>query len=118
MDKEFIEKMKLSLQELKTELIHNLIDENSEFKELVEDLEPKDVADIAADDIDKKTLEAIGTQTMKRLKLIDSALSRAQNGKYGICIKCGKRISQPRLEAIPYALMCIECKTREERQNR
>ncbi|MDR2028346.1 MAG: TraR/DksA family transcriptional regulator, partial [Treponema sp.] len=51
-------------------------------------------------------------------KLIDSALTRIQQGKYGLCMKCGKRIPQDRLEAIPYALMCIECKTAEERRNR
>jgi RNA polymerase-binding transcription factor DksA len=33
-------------------------------------------------------------------------------------MKCGKKIPHDRLEAIPYALMCIECKTAEERRNR
>jgi RNA polymerase-binding transcription factor DksA len=59
-----------------------------------------------------------GTQDLKRLKLIDSAITRIQQGKYGLCMKCGKRIPTDRLEAIPYALMCIECKAEEERRNR
>ncbi len=53
---------------------------------------------------------------MKRLQLIDSALARIENGKYGICMKCGKKIPRERLEAIPYALLCVECKTREEKR--
>ncbi|MBQ1197775.1 MAG: TraR/DksA C4-type zinc finger protein, partial [Spirochaetaceae bacterium] len=55
---------------------------------------------------------------LNRLKLIDSALSRIEQGKYGLCMKCGKKIPQARLEAIPYALMCIECKSADERRNR
>jgi RNA polymerase-binding protein DksA len=118
MDKNFIERMKQSLSELKSEIIDNLIASNEDFKEIVEGMDPKDLADIASDDIDRKMIEALGSQELKRLKLIDSALTRIEQGKYGLCMKCSKKIPQDRLEAIPYALMCIECKTAEERRNR
>jgi RNA polymerase-binding protein DksA len=118
MDQDFITKMDKSLTELKAEIITNLVASSEDFKEIVKGMDPKDLADIASDDIDRKMIEAIGSQELKRLKLIDSALTRIQQGKYGLCIKCGKRIPQDRLEAIPYALMCIECKTAEERRNR
>jgi RNA polymerase-binding protein DksA len=118
MDKALTRKMRNSLLKLKEEIIINLTAENDDFKSIVEDLDPKDFADIAADDIDRKTLEALGTQEIKRLRLIDSAISRIENGKYGICIKCNKKIPKERLQAIPYALMCIECKSSEERKNR
>jgi RNA polymerase-binding protein DksA len=118
MEQTFIERIDKSLTDLKTEIISNLMVNNEDFKEIVEGMDPKDLADIASDDIDRKMIEAIGSQELKRLKLIDSALTRIQQGKYGLCIKCGKRIPQDRLEAIPYALMCIECKTAEERRNR
>jgi RNA polymerase-binding protein DksA len=118
MDQEFVTRMDKSLTALKTEIVSNLIASNEDFKEIVEGMDPKDLADIASDDIDRKMIEAIGSQELKRLKLIDSALTRIQQGKYGLCVKCSKRIPQDRLEAIPYALMCIECKTAEERRNR
>ncbi|MDR2493931.1 MAG: TraR/DksA family transcriptional regulator [Spirochaetaceae bacterium] len=118
MEKTFVERMHTSLMNLKKEIVSNLIANNENFKEIVEGMDPKDLADIASDDIDRKMIEAIGSQELKRLKLIDSALTRIQQGKYGLCVKCGKRIPQDRLEAIPYALMCIECKTKEERRNR
>ncbi|MDR0554880.1 MAG: TraR/DksA family transcriptional regulator [Treponema sp.] len=118
MDQDFSERIKKSLLDLKREIISNLINSNEDFKEIVEGMDPKDLADTASDDIDRKMIEAIGAQDLKRLKLIDSALTRIQQGKYGLCMKCGKRIPQDRLEAIPYALMCIECKTIEERRNR
>jgi RNA polymerase-binding protein DksA len=118
MDKNFIERMKSSLSEIKSEIISNLMASSEDFKEIVEGMDPKDLADIASDDIDRKMIEALGSQELKRLKLIDSALTRIEQGKYGLCMKCGKRIPQDRLEAIPYALMCIECKTADERRNR
>ena len=118
MEKSFIDKMKLSLSGLKAEIISNLIASNEDFKEIVEGMEPKDLADVASDDMDRKMIEALGSQELRRLKLIDSALTRIEQGKYGLCIKCGKRIPQDRLEAIPYALMCIDCKTADERRNR
>jgi len=118
MEQDFVARMDKSLADLKAEIVHNLIVSNEDFKEIVEGMDPKDLADIASDDIDRKMIEAIGSQELKRLKLIDSALTRIQQGKYGLCMKCGKKIPQDRLEAIPYALMCIECKTAEERRNR
>ena len=117
-DQAFIEKMDKSLLTLKQDIINNLIINNEDFKEIVEGMDPKDLADIASDDIDRRMIEAIGTQDLKRLKLIDSALTRIQLGKYGICVKCSKKIPKDRLEAIPYALMCIDCKTQDERRNR
>lgn len=118
MEQDFVERMNTALTALKTEIISNLAAGNENFREIVEGMDPKDLADIASDDIDRKMIEAIGSQEVRRLRLIDSALTRIQQGKYGLCIKCGKRIPQDRLEAIPYALMCIECKSAEERRNR
>jgi RNA polymerase-binding protein DksA len=117
-DQEFIGKMETSLLALKSEIVDNLITSNQDFKEIMEGMDPKDPVDIASDDIDRKMIEAIGSQELKRLKLIESALTRIKQGKYGHCIKCSKRIPQERLIAIPYALMCIECKSEEERRNR
>ncbi len=118
MEQDFVGNMKTSLIALKTEIISNLMAGSSDFREIVEGMDPKDFADIAADDIDRKMIEAVGTQDLKRLRLIDSALTRIQQGKYGLCMKCGKRIPRERLEAIPYALMCVECKNADERRNR
>ncbi len=118
MDQEFVEQMRQSLLKIKSELLEKLAAENEEFKELADTMEAKDLVDLAADDIGRKTIEAIGAQEMKRLRLIDSALLRIESERYGQCMKCGKRIPRERLEAIPYALLCIECKTAEERRER
>ncbi|MBI3337440.1 MAG: TraR/DksA family transcriptional regulator [Candidatus Staskawiczbacteria bacterium] len=45
-----------------------------------------------------------------RLKDVNSALEKIKNNKYGICEKCGKEISEERLQACPEARVCMECK--------
>jgi RNA polymerase-binding transcription factor DksA len=114
----FIEKMDKLLQDEKSEIINTLIANNNDFKEIVDGMDPKDFADIASDDIDRKMIEMLGSQEIKQLKLIESAQTRIKQGKYGHCIKCDRLIPPERLEAIPYALMCIDCKSEEERRNR
>jgi DnaK suppressor protein len=118
MEEAFMRKMRNNLLTLKKEILRNLASESEDFRTIIEDMDPKDLADVAADDIDRKTLEALGSVELRRLQLIESALSRVENKKYGLCAKCGKRIPRERLEAIPYALMCINCKSSEERRNR
>ena len=115
---EFVARMEKSLMNDKRDIISKLVVSNEDFKEIVEAMDPKDLADVASDDIDRKMIEALGSQELKRLRLIDAALTRIQQGKYGFCMKCDKKIPHERLEAIPYALMCVECKTAEEKRNR
>ena len=115
---DFVLKMEKALEDMKKEIYSNLAANNEDFNEIVEAMDAKDLADIASDDIDRKMIEAIGSQELRRLRMIDSAITRIKQGKYGLCMKCGKKIPKERLEAIPYALMCIECKTAEEKRNR
>lgn len=49
------------------------------------------------------------------LDKVDSALRRVKNGTYGSCERCGKPIDKARLKALPYSVLCIDCKKLEER---
>ena len=84
MDKVMIDKMKELLQSQKREILDTLVASNADFRAIVEEMDPKDFADVASDDIDRKMLEALGSQDLKRLRAIDAALSRIQLGKYGL----------------------------------
>jgi len=53
---------------------------------------------------------AISAQARAAIGEIDAALARLDVGTYGICERCGKKIKAARLEAIPYAALCIDCK--------
>ncbi|MDI2031819.1 TraR/DksA C4-type zinc finger protein [Saccharopolyspora sp. TS4A08] len=43
------------------------------------------------------------------LDALDQAAHRIETGTYGQCLRCGKRISKERLEALPAATLCIRC---------
>lgn len=47
---------------------------------------------------------------------VERALQKLDQGTYGVCDECGKPIAPERLEAIPYATMCISCKAKRERR--
>ncbi len=101
---------------MKEQVLHNLVSENEDFRAVVEDLGVKDLGDIASSDIDVRTLEALSSQDTKRLNKVEAALSRLENGKYGVCAQCSKKISKARLSAIPYAVLCINCKSASEKK--
>ena len=118
MDQDFVEQMKVKLLDMKAEILRKLLSEDEEFQDIVDKDDSKDLVDIASSDIDKSTLEALGSQELRRLRLIEAALARIENGKYGICLKSGQPIPRERLEAIPYALYRIEYQNEVERRNR
>lgn len=47
---------------------------------------------------------------------IEAALERLDSGEYGTCARCGREINPERLEAKPYAILCIECQSLVEQE--
>ena len=118
MDKVFLKKMKEYLLEQRKTLLASLADQGEDMRNLIKTVESGDEADVAADVIDRTLLTALGAQDANRLQQIDSALDRINQGTYGRCVKCGTETPQERLEVLPYALMCVNCASAQERKNR
>ena len=53
---------------------------------------------------------------ISELHEIQDALKRIERDEYGKCENCGKRIAAARLEALPFATLCLKCKEEEERE--
>lgn len=53
-------------------------------------------------------------QAVTELRQVDHALERLDAGEYGVCEDCGEPIPEPRLRAVPYATLCVECAEDEE----
>ncbi len=70
---------------------------------------PADLEDQAIDLEDDEVLERLGQANQQELRLLNDALKRIDDGSYGICAKCGEDISQERLDAVPYAMICRNC---------
>jgi RNA polymerase-binding protein DksA len=73
------------------------------------------LAETASATLDREIDYTLEENSEHVLAEIDYALARIQAGTYGMCRTCGQPISEERLEAIPYATQCIDCKRREER---
>lgn len=116
--KTLADRMRDKLLSLKRGILQHLAEEDSLTRGALGSLDPKDLADVATEDMDRKTLETLGAQEVRRLNLIQSALARIQTGHYGACMRCGTRLPAERLEALPYALFCVPCQSSEERRNR
>lgn len=79
----------------------------------------------SADPSDRATMELEadfnlrirGRETVLMEK-IKKALERIKDGTYGICEECEEEISEQRLEARPVATLCIECKRKQEAQEK
>ena len=76
--------------------------------DLVEPL-PADLEDQAIELEDDEVLERLGRASNEEIRLLKDALARIEKGTYGICAKCGGDISQERLDAVPYAMICRNC---------
>ena len=59
---------------------------------------------------------AVQVSAEQTLKLVDDALARFDLGTYGLCLDCGQEIDAARLEAIPYAPLCLSCQSKRERR--
>jgi DnaK suppressor protein len=73
------------------------------------------LGDMATATFDRELDYTLEENAEALLQAIDSALKRMDDGTYGRCQNCGQPISPERLEAIPWATRCIDCKRREER---
>lgn len=96
-----------------TEAIQYLQKENSSSQE--EETPETGQADTATVTVDREMDYSLEENSGNVLKEIDAALGRIEDGSYGLCTRCGKPIGEERLEAMPYATLCIECKRLEER---
>lgn len=74
-----------------------------------------DRADLAQDYFSRDRRTALQERMEDTLQQVENALDRIDKGIYGKCENCGKNISPERLEALPYAQMCIECQELEEK---
>ncbi|HZW31834.1 MAG TPA: TraR/DksA family transcriptional regulator [Isosphaeraceae bacterium] len=70
---------------------------------------PLHLADLGTDNYDQEFTLGLIENEQGTLELVNQALDRMEQGRFGQCVECGEPISKPRLQAIPYARHCIRC---------
>lgn len=76
------------------------------------------MADVGTDAMEREKAFLFASTEGRLLMEIDEALRRVYRSEYGGCETCEKPISRARLEAMPYARLCLACKEKEERGSR
>lgn len=115
MKKEQLEILKNKLLQVRRELLAGVDDvkkhSNDEFEN-----ETPDVNDEASRTYSRQVKLSLGEVERQTLKLVEDATNAMENGNYGVCIDCEGGIPYKRLEAVPYAKRCVECKEKWEEE--
>lgn len=111
MDKRGLEKIRKQLVERRHDLIREVV-ENEQGGQSDDDI--KDLGDLAFESYEKERLVDLGEHERRILTQINEALERLDKSKYGLCLDCGKKIPNGRLEAIPWLPNCVSCSEAKE----
>lgn len=115
MDNEKLRYHREKLLEMRRALIEKLNEKYSEAMGLGVD-GTQDSADEAYNLYNKNLmLGRVETDALK-LRLVEQALQRIDTGTYGICIECEEEIEEKRLEYVPFARYCTDCKSELEKK--
>ena len=102
----------MSHEALKAELEQKLAELQSRLASIKKDVTQShsgDSAEQAQERENDEVVDAIGNETAQSIRVIQAALSRIEDGSYGLCDNCGKEIGEARLEAVPEATRCVSC---------
>lgn len=72
-----------------------------------EELGHRDTGDRATADVAREDLLQEASRDSEQLQQIDAALARIDGGTYGACAVCGQEIPKARLDAVPWAILCV-----------
>ncbi len=75
-----------------------------------------DIYDQASSERDRELGLLLGDREREKLRNIDEALMKIEEGEYGICEECEEEIPLGRLKVMPFARYCVKCKTDIEKQ--
>lgn len=56
-----------------------------------------------------EVLEGMGLSGLAEIRVIKAALARVDADEYGDCVSCGERISEARLDVVPFTPFCRKC---------
>jgi len=76
---------------------------------------PIHMADLGTDNFEQEFTLSLMENGGDVLAKIESALERIEDNSFGLCEECGASIPKARLQAIPYASLCIKCASRAEK---
>ena len=75
------------------------------------------IADDAVQSYERQLMMGLGEKEFEKLRLVEEAIEKLDEGQYGICLECEELISEERLTVIPFASHCVDCLEILEKKN-
>jgi DnaK suppressor protein len=101
------------LVKMKQEILQNL-EERIKSNDMSEQREIGDIFDDADLEQSREFNLLLTTRERQKLDQIESALSKIEKGEYGYCEDCDETIPVGRLKVMPFATLCVKCKSERE----
>lgn len=76
-----------------------------------------DIADDAVQSYEHQLMMGLGEKEFGKLRLVEKAIEKLDEGQYGICLDCEELISEERLAVIPFTSHCVDCLEIIEKKN-
>jgi DnaK suppressor protein len=121
LDQEFIDNQKQRLIDLKDELarVRDGLDEDErELEGGGDDFAETDSGDMSQSIFDRELDASVEEGIERRLREVERALQKIEEGTYGVCDDTGEDIPRGRLQAVPEAVRTVEAQQRFERERR
>jgi RNA polymerase-binding transcription factor len=115
MRKTFLKKAREALEGMRSQLLRSVQKDLQEGRETQKD-EGMDTYDVASESRDREINLALKDRDRDKLQAIDDALSRIDDGSYGVCESCDSDIAEGRLEALPFTRVCVNCQAEREKE--
>jgi DnaK suppressor protein len=106
-----LQKLTNALRRVQAERVRWLRDRNQ-----LDEPVPGDSADSALSETDLELGTSLVEIAVCRVAALENALSKVERGVYGLCEECGEEIPLARLQALPTAVLCVDCQQALERQ--
>ncbi len=107
---------KRKLLEMRRDLLGQVEKNKLYSKEVGEDGIP-DSGDVAAYSYSKEVLMGLGENERTKLRLVEEALAKIDEGTYGVCERCEEAIPVKRLELLPFTRYCVQCQSELEKES-
>ncbi|MBI5468843.1 MAG: TraR/DksA family transcriptional regulator [Deltaproteobacteria bacterium] len=111
--KEITQKLLDSKNKILQEVSQKIKNESNVLK-----FEIGDIYDIASNERVRELTLILGDRDREKLSEIEDALDRIKDSSYGDCEECGEPITENRLRALPFTRVCVECQSRNEREQK
>ena len=108
------EKYRRLLEDKKSTLSAEIAKTRSAEEETTEE-STQDIADKAVSSYTREFLYSLTDGERTTLLHIDDALTRIDEGAYGLCVNCGQQMTEKRLNAVPWAPYCLDCQELSEK---